>query len=384
MVWTVFYFCCITARLSTSVRVVDFDAARFAKPGSPKSSAILTNVPEKELPQRFILCFSSKQGKIDSRSPFVLYGEDSRPWLAFYFWTSEGGASLWVDIHKGTFVNIQNVPKPWTHVWKHVCADIDTVTGMIGVSINGGETVFVNIEELKEGKPNNLAGKIVIGLSDTNLPSVFNTQFFGSVANINVFYQNGAKSVGEISSSPCDQGDFMSWSGIELDISEQANVIYADSLCDEQRDAYTLVLPFLASWYRGDHICRSMGNAKLTEIASVKKLNLTVDFVRETKKLCTRLWLPISDTEEESVFRNTNTGAVEIFLPWGPKQPNGQLSENHVSLTLDEMDYRDYLGAEKLCVSCDLNSGTLLRLRGLCKTSAIGKQKLYNKLCPYI
>ena len=383
MVWTLFSFFWMTIRLSTSVRVVDFDAARFAEPGSPKSSAILTNVPEKELPQRFILCFSSKQGKIDSRYPFVLYGEDDQPWLAFFL-TGGETANLWVDIHKGTFVNLQDVPKPWTHVWMQVCADIDTVTGMLGVSLNGGKTVSINIEELKAGKPNYLAAKIVLGLSDTNLPSVFDTQFFGSVANLNIFNQNGGKSVDEMSRSPCDQGDFMNWSDIELDISEKANVIFTDSPCNGPRKAYTMVLPFMASWYRGDHLCKSMGNGKMTEIASVEKLNLTIAFVRETKGWCTRLWLPISDTEEEGLFRNTNTRVVESFLPWGPRQPNGQLIENHVSLTLDEMDYRDYLGSERLCVSCELNSGTLLRLRGLCKTSAIGKRKISKNLYLYI
>ena len=74
-----------------SVRVFDFDASRSAVAGSPLSTATLTNGQEEALPERFILCFSTKLSKLDEKSPFVLNGKNNKPWLAFRFF----GIILW-------------------------------------------------------------------------------------------------------------------------------------------------------------------------------------------------------------------------------------------------------------------------------------------------
>ena len=60
----------------SSTRVLDFSLAHSAPPGSPLSSVRNTNVPERSLPFRFIICFSTKQIKIYNKILFIIYGED--------------------------------------------------------------------------------------------------------------------------------------------------------------------------------------------------------------------------------------------------------------------------------------------------------------------
>ena len=130
----------------SSTRVLDFSAAQSAPPGFSLSTALLTNVPDKSLPHRFVLCFSTKHTKIDNKSPFVIYGEDKKAWMAFSLWNYEVGVVLWVDVQGGSWTRLNLVSKPWTHVWLHVCADIDISSGNLTVSINGGEAVQTTIQ----------------------------------------------------------------------------------------------------------------------------------------------------------------------------------------------------------------------------------------------
>ena len=98
----VFLFCLLSFFLPRTPATVllDFGPASKAPPGSPLSTATLTNVPVKTVPDRFILCYSSRQDKVDRKSPFVLYGEDDSPWLAFSLWWSVNEVVLWAEVWK--------------------------------------------------------------------------------------------------------------------------------------------------------------------------------------------------------------------------------------------------------------------------------------------
>ena len=135
---------------AASVRVFDFGGARSAPPGSPLSSATLINGQEERLTDRFVVCFSTKLTKLDEKSPFVLYGENNAPWLAFSFWSE--GTGLWAEL-QGKWLNFHILEKPWTHVWIHICADVDTVSGNISVFVEGRKPTTKNSERLKTNRP---------------------------------------------------------------------------------------------------------------------------------------------------------------------------------------------------------------------------------------
>jgi hypothetical protein len=140
----------------SALRVLDFESTRNSPPGADLTSAVLSSSQGGRLPDRFILCSSTKQGKIDSKSPYLLYGEDDKPWLAFSFWLHDNGLHLWADIQQGLkWLELHSVDeKPWTHVWMHICADVDTTTGTISVSLNGRPALNATSKHLQGGKKN--------------------------------------------------------------------------------------------------------------------------------------------------------------------------------------------------------------------------------------
>ena len=132
-----------------------------------------------------------------------------------------------------------------------------------------------------------------------------------------------------------------------------------------------MVLPGLASWHEADHQCKGLGH--MTQIDDETDLKQMVALVKENTMSCTGIWMPISDEVEEGEYLNTFTQKLATYLPWRKGQPNGDVSENFVSLVLQgNASYWDLAGSEQQCVSCALNAGKSFRLRGLCKGTHLG------------
>ena len=64
------------------------------------SSVILVRGPSQLLPERFAICFSMKQDKVDERSPLVIRDEDDQPWIALSIWLRGGQIGLWMQVGK--------------------------------------------------------------------------------------------------------------------------------------------------------------------------------------------------------------------------------------------------------------------------------------------
>ena len=362
----IFYVVLVSVK---SVRVIDFEEAQYASPGSPATLVVLTKTPSQELPSRFIICFSTKQSKTDNKAPFILHGEDGTPWLAISF----GHSGLWLDIQKGTWRKAFPVQKPSTHVWMHICADVDTLSGNISVSLNGQLSAVLNSIKLKSNKPKLLKDKIEIGLTNASLSKLSNNQFFGRVANINIFYPHNKPSIVTMSSKACTGGDFMDWSTLDF-LKKGGNIkVYEEIVCDEPRISYDILLPILAKWPEAENYCDTLGHGRMTGIHDSDQLNTTSAWVKETQSSCIQLWLPISDRDVEGVYMNTNTGTGESFLPWTPGQPTGDSTQNYVSLYLQENAYNDHVSWQNYCFSCTLSRAKLFKLRGLCKDSLLGR-----------
>ena len=363
-------------QLTSSTLLIDFDSARTSQPGTPLSSAIVTNVPEDPLPDRFILCYSSKQAKIDRKSPFVLYGEDSKPWLAFSQWWSVDEVVLWAEVQWGNWGEFSHAGRPWTHGWMHVCADVDTSTGDLAVSLNGGPAITRSLKMLRSNKPRNLTGKLVIGLTNSSSALVTNDQFHGSVTSINLFLHNQTRSVSEMSKYQSCEGDYMDWADISLDTRGTGVAIRNSTLIQSEDNTYKLTLPVDIVWPEAVHFCQVLG--KMAEISSQEDLNITADYVKKTKSSCSQVWLPISDKDEEGEYRNTNDGSRETFLPWAEGEPNGWKLHNNVVLMTGSQKYSDTFRGYRQCALCTLEITKTMTLRGACKGSYFGNINIFE------
>ena len=368
------FLCLSFLLLSTStvsLKVFHFDGARSAAPGSPLTSATLTNGQEEGLLDRFVVCFSLKMTKIDELSPFIVYGENKEPWLALSFWDGDQGPMMWAEM-QGSWVSFHILEKPWTHVWKHVCADVDTVSGNITVSLMGREAITRSDNTFKSNRPRHLAGNVVIGIdkgkSWENLP----LQFFGSVTNINICSANKNKTVEQLSRDACGDGNILAWTNVTFEI-EGTGVSIVEIDIESAKATRQVLLPLKADWHEGARYCRHLGHGEMAGIANQAELNKTTEIIKGLMKSCRFLWIPVSDNSGEGEYRNTYNGNLETYLPWAPFEPDGETAEYYVSLNVDELKYYDRPFKRSLCVSCAMAFTTLFRLRGRCKDSSMGK-----------
>jgi hypothetical protein len=366
----------------SALKVLDFESTRHSPLGGDLTSAVLSSSQGGSLPDRFILCSSTKQGKVDMKSPYLLYGEDDKPWLAFMFEVQNNGLTLWADMRQGSWLQFHSVDKkPWTNVWMHICADVDTTTGTLSVSLNGRPALNRTTKLLQGGnKPNFLRGKLEIGVSRMEEGFGGTRQFFGSVTNVNIFFNNSKKSIEDMSRSPCSNvGDYMSWANADFELNgPMSDKIERDNgrPCEMSTNTvYSLLLPTEMTWTEARHKCNTLGKGNMTDINNDDDLQHIVMWVKETRRSCEAIWTPINDNAEEGVFLNSNTGTVEPFIPFQYGQPNGGMSENGVALFLANFAYRDQSEVHQRCASCNLKLSTTFRLRGLCKSSHMGKCK---------
>ena len=245
---------------------------------------------------------------------------------------------------------------------------MDTVSGDLTVSLDGQSPITVNLQKMKNKKPNYLKGKLVIGLANTSSPEIGNSQFFGLVTNLNIFHPN--KTLLTLSRL---NGDFMSWSSINLRTNGAGIVVSNYLLPESSLEKYDLVLPVLTTWSEAQHYCKTLGNGNMTEISDKEELTKVTEKVMGAVDSCTDLILPVSDATEEGVYRNIDHGGLVAFLPWAEAEPNGGESMNAVVLRMVSGDYWDVFLYHQGCVSCSLKTTTTFTLRGLCKDSLMGQ-----------
>ena len=303
-----------------------------------------------------------------------MYGANGNPWLTFSAWTFNHLHVLWVDVNFGEWVSLHNLEKPLTHVWMHICADIDTKNGNFSVSLNGRNMKKFVISSLKVNKPRILS--LEIGLSKLSFVGEDVKQFYGSVTNINVFKFDYKISIEHLSSHLCDYtGDYMSWKDASVQL-KGPNVKQTrdknNTVCETQSEI-KLVLPNKYTQMEAQHCCEILGGGRMPGVNNKNELDKYVTLIQESQNSCSSVWVPISDEVEEGEWRNIYTGNIETYLPWAPKQPNGETSQNSAALSLDVLSYNDVTKTDKFCASCTLNVNTTFRLQGVCPQSYLGE-----------
>ena len=128
-----------------SMRVFVFNSTGDGE--EPASTAILSKSPEQPLPENFTVCFAMKQDKIDGRSPLLIRDRNNQPWIAISIWDHSGVLGLWGEVGKRDWKMFQVFERPWKF-WSHICAGIDTGSGMMSVSVDGRPSVSKHFERL--------------------------------------------------------------------------------------------------------------------------------------------------------------------------------------------------------------------------------------------
>ena len=126
----------------TSIKVFFFNST---DDNDPPSTAVLQS-PRTALPEKFTLCFSMKEDKIDRRSPFLIRDKDDKPWIALSIWNEGGRPTLWGEVGRTEWKMFHVFERPWKF-WSHICAGIDTIAGTLSLSIDGQPTVTNTFEK---------------------------------------------------------------------------------------------------------------------------------------------------------------------------------------------------------------------------------------------
>ena len=89
---------------------------------------------------------------------------------------------------------------------------------------------------------------------------------------------------------------------------------------------------------------------------------------------CASVWTPLSDQDEEGVYRDLASGEVVDTLAWAPGQPNGAGTQNSVRIITATNVLEDIEDEQADCFACLLQRSFAVQLRGGCKDSILERQ----------
>ena len=167
--------------------------------------------------------------------------------------------------------------------------------------------------------------------------------------------------------------DLFAWENMIFEMIGNGGIIEEVNLSNNPIQTRQIFLPMMLFWHDAVTYCKNLGNGWMTDISDQDDLNISIDMIQLLGKSCKFLWIPVSDETVEGVFRNTNTGNLETYLPWSPSAPKSNDAENYVMLDIDEQEYYDVNANFMRCVTCTLQSTTIFKLKGLCENSYLGK-----------
>ena len=342
----------------TSTKVFFFNSTDDSE--QPSSAAILLESPQQPLPEKFSVCFAMKQDKIDGRSPFLIRDKNDQPWIAFSVWHHSGVLGLWGEIGQRDWKMFHVFEKPWKF-WSHICTDIDTLVGVMSVSIDGRPPVTKTFERLKDGRPIRLEKKLEIGVTETEMAYGGRRLFRGEVSMIQFYSFDRVMSAEVSSQNPCQtEGTYLAWSDMTFDrIGESVHELerYEEEICEVLPDFYNALLPGMNTWIQANYLCKVLGGGSMAGVEDEKDIERLVSRVENIPVgSCPMIWLPLSDERKEGFWENTNSNSESKFLKWSAEQPNGLRNQNHAALSMEHFHFGDFHAEATHCASCKLRT----------------------------
>ena len=284
------------------IKVFTFQDSR-PEPGD-LSSAILTNAPEGPLPDRFRICSSHTQqqiGTTNTRTIYVLYEDKDhkKPWFSIGFWWYNHAYILFANIRCTYWSDLGEVARAIFLQWIHICVEIDTVHGSLKTSINGGNVTTV--ENVKELNPvPNLYLRLGVVHEDIILEPQ-PVQFFGSLANINIFTNAHRENI--LSSSILDKS-YLSWSNTKWNVVGDA--VQEKEMNEEILLSDSKVLNFRIplDWNKIEAAeeCWKYGKSIISRPPSEMSETAFENVYGENSEDCKFFWTPFTDKYSEGTF----------------------------------------------------------------------------------
>ena len=243
----------------------------------------------------------------------------------------------------------------------------------ISVAINAEKAVSLLVENINDNKPEFVTEKLVVGISEQGYPDD-PKQFVGSVTNFLLLKDEGSIDIERVVKELCHQTHgILGIKDAKWNLSGNITIkaIAKEHICNEGLD-YKIGVASPVVFHQSMSTCHRLGLGNLTQIDSDEELNEVVSLFKSATDSCNFIWTPLSDEEEEGVFKNVVTKKIIDFLPWKPGAPNGGEDANNVFFELSDKTYSDAKASFKACTVCDVSVDTSFTLAGFCEDTFMG------------
>ena len=343
--------------------------------GIPISYAKLDErTPKLKLPNKFTFCISHLESYLMGNSFVTILGEDGKPWLSLSFWFMDGVPQLLVQQRGSIWLKIKELKNFKIIFWLHTCLNVDVETNELTFALKGEPLITLKANNLTENKPKFITGNLVLALSDQG-KSDDPKQFVGSVANLHLEEDVGSNNLEKMVHNLCESSKGIiddgqhTWTFMGNVMKEKGN---PSEICREG-PVYTLGIDTPMKFMPSMELCKKLGFSSITQVDSEEELLKIVKMLKDGTYYCKYIWTPLSDKQEEGVFRGLFTGEVPKYFPWKTGTPDGGREQNNIIIDTRYNLYDDKSESHVACTTCDVPIHTSFTLRGACKDTYMSK-----------
>ena len=363
-----------------------------------------TNRPP--LPRQFTICNSGFFGSLITQGSnsqmwwFSVATEDlNGAWIFLYSWTPfKDTASEDIKLGLGIVVNGAwfNPETMWPlrfNTWQHICLAIDLDKEVFSFVVDGHLLDDLEVEGMSKGAPTSLDGRLTQDSSHFTVANYImgNMQVFGrKLSSEEMISITAGEDCGR-------EGDYLAWKDMQWDV--KGNVIgWVNITLNEMCPSKTEVFRFVntQAGHYDDHksFCKRMHGSKIPPDANKSTLDELLFYYKNTAMQlkvndvgektwtthpgtgrCVFYWLPYR-LNRDGVWTNDYTSQPINFTYWGNNQvPN---DANVGSCVYSETGGGTWNvhgppcnGYGGMCSICEKPSQPMIRLRGLCRDSAL-------------
>ena len=347
--------------------------------------AVLSNDQKASFGPSFTICSSAiKKGGPDQLF-FTLLGENGDRAIQASLLNRVESATLFLTLGKG-IAHLPNISVPlnFPNQWVHSCLAISSLSGQVQWVIDGRIVENTTLEVLKEVSqniPKNLTGNLILGAGK------FASGWFSignKVTGLNIFssilsLDEMVKMTHESRNHCNNKGSYLQWANMQWTLHGKAKLVNVPAMepCKEE----SLIKVYYTKFTKMTdcmHHCQKLGGQSPTIVDMTAWQNFQFfmenNLYEQYSNVLDGFWLPITDDEEEGVWKDYYTEEVlQYDGPFIGGHPNGGVRENcaiQVSSTL-WIDWTCETRDEDFFCVCGNKEKHFLKLRGLCQYSRI-------------
>ena len=339
------------------------------------SYAILNAASKKvELPDKFLLCLSHLQSTLDNKSFLTILGQDGTPWVSLSILLYNTRApELWLQQHGQNWLKIMDLRKFRIIFWSHTCIQLHIDAQQIKVAVGDELSKPLKTQNLKINKPLFISNSVYLGLSHQGNPDD-PKQFVGSLANSNIFRDDGNVELRNITNNLC--GKFQdTLIHAKQDWTLVGNVIKSKKkvkqICPPS-PVHKVGIATPMKIKSAKDVCRKLSSGYMMQIDSDDELAEVISIFRTFNGSCTDVWTPLTDEKEKGIYRGSTDEIVE-FLPWKHDAPNGGKGQNDVALDMAYGLYEDRSEGFIACTMCEVLVDASFTFTGICQDTLLSK-----------